>query len=96
MKKLMTDWEWLSIRILILGITVFSWSYITEMDGIDRLFGDTWEKQYDDSLELKWGFRHFVYTVTFSLITLVQVFRVFKWIDVRSRYGGFKVRANDN
>jgi len=67
MKKLMTDWEWLTLRILILGSTVFLWSYITEIEGITEVFGDTsyLKYSYDDHLTTKLVFRHYVYTVTF-------------------------------
>jgi hypothetical protein len=93
-KNLMTDWEWLSLRVFILGLTVFLWSYITEIDGISEVFGDVWRKKYtfDEELELHWGFRHFVYTITFALLTLVQAFRIIKWIDVRSKNNGFEIK----
>lgn len=94
MKKIMTDWEWLSLRILILGITVFLWSYITEIDGISEVFGDKWVRKYsfDDELEYSWGFRHYVYTITFFLLTAVQAIRIIKWITVRSDNNGFEIK----
>lgn len=94
----MTDWEWLSLRILILGLTVFLWSYITEIDGIDTLFGDYWHKRYsfDDELTHEWGFRHYVYTVTFSILTLVQGLRICKWVDCRLKNNGFETNCKEN
>ena len=32
-----------------------------------------------------WGFRHWVYTVTFTTLTLIQVVKIIKWVDVRSK-----------
>lgn len=90
----MTDWEWLSIRILILGFTVFLWSYITEIEGIDELFGDEWIKKYETlPARYVWGFRHYVYTTTFALLTIVQIFKIIKWIYLRSKEkDGFEIK----
>ena len=97
-KKLLTDWEWLSIRILILGLTVFCWSYITEIEGVTEIFGDVLYKKYsyDTDLTCEWGFRHYVYTVTFALLTCVQIVRITKWADIRSKASdGFEIKCKD-
>lgn len=95
MKKLLTDWEWLSIRVLILGLTVFLWSYITEIPGVTEVFGDTTETRSYGGIRTYWGFRHFVYTITFFIITIIQIIRIAKWIDIRSSRGGFPIKNKD-
>ena len=86
MGKYLTDWEWLMIRVLLLGLTVFMWSFITDIDGVLELFGDTLEKRSKWSLEIsKWGFRHYVYTATFTIITGIQAAKIIKWVDIRGR-----------
>ena len=92
-KNLLTDWEWLTIRVLVLGLTVFLWSYITEVEGVTEAFGDTTYKWIGDSMKTSWGFRHWVYTVTFSLVTVIQVVKIFKWIEMRSDDKGFKIKG---
>lgn len=91
----MTDWEWLSIRVLLLGLTVFMWSFITEIEGIHELFGDTlgerWHKPY-----WRWGFRHYVYTTTFSIITFIQMVKICKWIDkVSKKSDAFEINVRE-
>jgi len=97
MKRLMTDWEWLSIRILILGLTVFMWSYITEIEGVTEVFGDKMLKKYswDDEMELVWGFRHYVYTITFGILTVIQALRICKWIKIRDKDEGFEIKCTN-
>jgi hypothetical protein len=92
MKKLLSDWEWLSFRILVLGVTVFFWSYLTEIPGAAALFGDTQECYSWGNCHWEWGFRHYCYTTTFALLTLVQIVRILKWIDEKNKAGGFKVK----
>tara|TARA_R110000737_G_scaffold350726_1_gene390589 strand:+ start:1571 stop:1861 length:291 start_codon:yes stop_codon:yes gene_type:complete len=86
MKYKLSDWEWLSLRILLLGITVFMWSFIVEIPGVDTAFGDTYAKKYtySDIIHRIWGFRHYIYTITFSLITGVQCIKLVKWVIVTS------------
>jgi len=78
MKKLLTDWEWLSIRVLLLGFTVFMWSFITEIEGVRELFGDAIRTSGLHEGDYMWGFRHFIYTFTFLIITIIQAFRIIK------------------
>lgn len=95
MKKLLTDWEWLSIRVLILGITVFLWSYITEIDGVLEVFGDWDEEMSWGTIRHHWGFRHWVYTVTFAILTGIQAVRIIKWATIRSDKKGFEIKNQD-
>ncbi len=88
----MTDWEWLSIRIIILGLTVFLWSYITEIQGVLEVFGDHLDTRYTTLNITVWGFRHYVYTCTFTLLTAVQIVKIIKWIDIRSSANGFEIK----
>lgn len=92
MKKLLSDWEWLSIRVLILGITVFFWSYLTEIPGATELFGDTQECWSWGGCRWEWGFRHYCYTITFAILTLIQIVRIMKWVEEKGKAGGFKVK----
>lgn len=86
MKKIFTDWEYLSLRILILGLTVCVWSYPVEIPGFTQgILGDT--LTYDEYLErdeIHWGFRHHVYNIVCGLLTIVQIIKTIKWIDQRS------------
>jgi hypothetical protein len=91
MKKLLTDWEWLSIRVLALGTTVFFWSFLTEIDGARELFGDVLEK-HSWGYKWEWGFRHYCYTITFAILTTIQSFRIIKWVKGKDEAGGFKVK----
>jgi hypothetical protein len=93
MKKLLTDWEWLSIRVLILGTTVFFWSFLTEIPGAHELFADTWKCSFSGSnCKWNWGFRHYCYTITFAILTLIQSIRIIKWFQEKDKNGGFKVK----
>lgn len=95
MKKLLTDWEWLSIRILILGLTVFMWSYITEIEGVTEVFGDYSEERSYNKTKYYWGFRHYVYTFTFAILTIVQCVKIIKWANIRSDKKGFEIKNQD-
>lgn len=92
MRKILTDWEWLSIRVLLLGLTVFMWSYITEIDGVTEMFGDRSETMSWGTVKHYWGFRHFVYTVTFAILTAIQAFRIIKWTNIRIDKEGFEIK----
>ena len=88
----MTDWEWLSVRVLILGATIFLWSFITDIPGVLEMFGD------DPIIKPganSWGFRHFIYSGTFFIITIIQIFKLFQWASLVADANGFNVNIRD-
>lgn len=97
MKKFITDWEWLSIRILTLGATVFLWSYITEIEGAAEILGDHWGKEHSwhKDLTYLWGFRHWVYTTTFTILTTVQAIRIGVWTNCKINDKGFETSCKE-
>jgi len=91
----MTDWEWLSIRVLLLGLTVFMWSFLVDIPTVRELFGDSLGKRFG-RLHWTWGFRHFVYTTTFSILTSIQCFKIIKWgTKVSKKSDGFKINVRN-
>lgn len=88
MKKIkFTDWEWLSLRVLILGFTIFLWSYLSDLNGFHDFMEDKYssDNYFSSDNGWTWGFRHWVYFFTFLILTGIQAVKIIKWVRVSSK-----------
>jgi hypothetical protein len=81
-----TDWEKLSIKVILLFITAMLVSFSPEF--LRGFFGDEiYEDGYtrgiiDDHWD--WGFRHFLYFLMCIVLFIIQAVKIIKWVIERS------------
>ncbi len=81
-----TDWEKLSIRVILLFSTAMLVSFSPEF--LRGFFGDTAYEEgrtrgmFDDKYD--WGFRHFLYFWMCIVLFIIQAVKIAKWIIERS------------
>jgi len=89
--KLMTDWEWLSLRIITLFALAMLISFTPgllrgffgdELYAPQGLFSSNSSSFIDD--KWVWGFRHYLYFFMCIALFIVQAIRIAKWIENRS------------
>lgn len=82
-KLKLSDWNELSLRIILLFVTAMAVSY--SPDYLREFFADT--KKPDDlnyyrgmlDEHWEWGFRHYLYFWMCILLFVVQAIKIFKW-----------------
>jgi len=86
----MTDWEWLSLRIITLFALAMLISFTPEL--LRGFFGDELFVSHNIfttttgliDVKWSWGFRHYLYFWMCIVLFIVQVFRIAKWVGNRS------------
>jgi len=87
-KKLfkITDWEKVSIRVILLFFTAMMVSYSpTLLRGFfaDEMYKDGYTRgMFDDHYD--WGFRHYLYFYMCVVLFFIQAIKIVKWVIERS------------
>lgn len=82
----MKNFNKLSLAILILGASLFAFSFIPEIEFMKQIMNNHYGKchQYiycGESPHYHWNYRHYIYLVTGIVLTIVQVVRIVHIFD---------------
>jgi hypothetical protein len=92
MKKIITDWEWLSLRIITLFALAMLISFTPDL--LRGFFGDelyvpqgVFSSNSSGFFDNKWvwGFRHYLYFWMCIILFIIQSVRINKWLEKKSK-----------